>query len=105
NGDEQRFYPAAFDGVISVGAARYHAGEWTPTDWTTHGDWVSVFAPGEWVPSTFLTRDGDPHYEGWASWSGTSFATPLIAGHVAARLGATGLAASRAMRDVIVREA
>jgi subtilisin family serine protease len=105
NGDQRPFYPAAFDGVIAVGAARFEAGAWTRTEWSNYGDWVSVFAPGEWVPSTFLTWDGDRYYQGWASWCGTSFATPLIAGHVAAKLANARVAASGAMREAIVREA
>jgi subtilisin family serine protease len=67
---------------------------------------VAVYAPGEWVPSTFLTRAGDPAYDGWASWSGTSFAAPLIAGHVAAKLARSGgPAASGVVRNEVIRDA
>jgi len=67
-------YPAAFPGVISVGATN-NAGT-AQTDWATDGSWVDVAAPGESVavavpPSSYTRFDG------------TSFSSPLVAGMAA----------------------
>jgi subtilisin family serine protease len=89
------YWPAAFQRVIGVGATR---GDMSArADFSNYGNWVDVFAPGEDVTSTFPTVDALPedferapwispcgwHYTGWASWSGTSFATPKVAAAIA----------------------
>jgi hypothetical protein len=77
-------YPAAYDGVIAVGAV----GPDGPTPWTNYGEWVDACAPGADLVSSFFDKfDGpeprintvDPDkFQGWATWSGTSFATPVV---------------------------
>ena len=55
------------------------------------GPWVDASAPGVDVVSTFFTEFDDTdadgvcvdRYRGWASWSGTSFAAPKVAGAIA----------------------
>ncbi len=42
-GDTELFYPAAFDGVIAVGA---HDDLFGRYDWSSHGGWVDLAAPG-----------------------------------------------------------
>lgn len=84
--------------------------------WSNHGQWVVCSAIGEEVASTFLyvdmhvedapaTSAGAPpppqNFENnsWATWNGTSFASPKIAGLIAARLDPqsnTGPTASQA---------
>jgi subtilisin family serine protease len=80
-------YPAAYPGVLSVGA----------TDrsdrlayFSSHGPWLDVVAPGVDV---LTTAPGG----GYASASGTSFSAPLAAG-VAGLLAAEGLGEDRAAR-------
>ncbi len=110
-GDEEkrrfRFWPAAIEGVIGVGAFDSRTGELA--DFSNRGDWVTVFAPGVDLISDFVrgwpvpsTRTGGiwdtlarrfphlfrRHFEGWAQWSGTSFATPLVAAQIAALVAA-----------------
>jgi subtilisin family serine protease len=59
------------------------------------GDWVTAWAPGVDIVSTFFHHNGpavpigglDPdNYTGWAEWSGTSFAAPQVAGSIAKRM-------------------
>jgi len=85
-------YPAAFPGVIAVAAL----GPDGPPPWTNYGDWVDACAPGTDLVSTFFDRfDGafptvnsyDPdRFSGWARWSGTSFAAPVVVAAVAREL-------------------
>lgn len=72
-GTKRHFYPAAYPGVISVGAT-------TSSDklysWSNRGTWVKVTAPGcAYTGSTSPVR--------WSWWCGTSFATPVVAGTAA----------------------
>jgi hypothetical protein len=67
-------YPAACDGVISVGAtdsAGNHA------SFSSYGSWVDVVAPGEATASVGITTTSTK--SGYASGSGTSFSSPLVA--------------------------
>jgi subtilisin family serine protease len=110
----RRFYPAAFTlepvpagqpPVISVGARN-------PNDTTAlfsdGGRWVTTAAPGAALVSTFpmdingsttppiMLPDGrqgldpDDYSAGFAIWSGTSFAAPLLAADIASALLAVG---------------
>lgn len=122
-----RFFPAAFaeagrSGLIGVGATN-------PDDrsvalFSNVGEWVTAHAPGAGIVSTvpttltgslhpMLSVDGvgpgrrssvdfDDFRSGFALWSGTSFASPWIAGEIAAeilRSGSTvsGVDTSRAL--------
>lgn len=90
----ERIWPAAFASdfrnVVAV-AALDPKGE--PAPWSSHGDWVTCSAIGEGVVSTYvigeedgpLIDDPDPdtfYADSWATWSGTSFATPQICGAI-----------------------
>jgi Subtilase family len=85
-------YPAAFPGVVAVAAL----GPDGPPPWTNYGDWVDACAPGTDLVSTFFDRfNGDfptvnsydpDRFSGWAEWSGTSFAVPVVVAAVAREL-------------------
>ena len=84
-------YPASFPGVIGVGATQ-------PDDniapFSTNGDFVDVSAPGHGILSTWDSRIpanapagiAPTHGVGFKSLSGTSMATPIVAGLAALML-------------------
>jgi subtilisin family serine protease len=70
-------YPGAFPGVVAVGATD-ETGRRAP--FSNTGRHIDVVAPGVNVLSTLPTQptwDGEKDY---ASWAGTSMATPYVAG-------------------------
>jgi subtilisin family serine protease len=80
------YFPAALPKVIGVGALASDGKAW----FTNFGGWVDACAPGIDVLSTFFCDfteqiDGQDYrrYEGFARWSGTSFAAPKVAAVVA----------------------
>ncbi|MFP3713778.1 DVUA0089 family protein [Puerhibacterium sp. TATVAM-FAB25] len=73
DGDGRPQYPAAYPEVVAV-AATDAAGRLT--DFSSHGDWIDVAAPGAAIVST---GPGGGYYVG----DGTSFAAPIASGTVA----------------------
>jgi hypothetical protein len=72
SGSESRQYPCAYDEVLCVAATD---GNNNKASYSTYGDWVGVSAPGSGIYSTYF----DDKY---ASLSGTSMATPVVAGSI-----------------------
>lgn len=68
NGQETRYWPAAYPGVLAVGAVDDKR---RPTSFSTRGDHVALCAPGERVLTAGL--------QGYQSATGTSFAAPFVA--------------------------
>jgi len=107
DGVSQEQYPAAYDGVIAVGAL----GPDGPTPWTNYGEWVDACAPGaDLVSSFFASFDGptprvntvDPDkFEGWATWSGTSFAGPVVVAAIGREMVLGACNAKRAANRVV----
>ena len=110
-----RFFPAAFaepghEALVGVGAT--NPDDRSITLFTNVGDWVTAHAPGAGVVSTVPTTlsgslnpplsvegygpgvragvDFDDFRSGFALWSGTSFASPWIAGEIAAEVVRSG---------------
>jgi membrane-anchored mycosin MYCP len=113
-------FPAALDGVLAVGAvdAAGKSASFNPIDGTDPdkpAPWIDVFAPGVEITSTYLGETGDQHvlvpnddrpvtyekvaFEGYANWSGTSFAAAHVTGLVAARIAA-GMTPQEAVQAV-----
>lgn len=74
DGSNQPHYPAARKDTISVAALDLTGG--ALTDFSNHGKWVRVAAPGNNIIGPL--PDGQ-----YASWSGTSMAAPFVAGQAA----------------------
>jgi thermitase len=84
DGTNEKSYPAAYHGVIAVGATDSKDKVASFSQW---GDWISVSAPGVSVLSTFPTYHVAMNDYGfpmtYASLDGTSMATPAVSGAVA----------------------
>jgi subtilisin family serine protease len=97
---DRPFWPAALKQVVSVGAL----GPGDERAWfSNYGWWVDASAPGVDIASSFVRFDGprrgldDPdRFEGFASWSGTSFAAPAVAGRIAGLAASEGIGAVEA---------
>ncbi|GIE78772.1 hypothetical protein Aph02nite_47220 [Actinoplanes philippinensis] len=92
--DHQPAFPAAFPNVVAVGA------EGAP--FSAKGPWITALAPGTDLESTYLSGtvsvwedpDGagpapatrhDKTFQGYARWSGTSFAAAVVSALIAER--------------------
>jgi len=69
------FYPAAYPDAMGVGATDQHDEKWALSN---YGNMLDVTAPGNLIYSTYL--DLDNAYQGHIFMSGTSMATPHVAG-------------------------
>jgi hypothetical protein len=88
-------WPAALTDVVAVGA--------TGAEFSPRKPWVDCTAEGDGVTSTYVFDTiplsyGTACFEGFATWSGTSFATATVTGAIAARMTqGTGLPAREAL--------
>jgi hypothetical protein len=103
NASARRFWPAAFEPVLAVGAVE-NPGKWSRASYSNYGKWVDAIARGSNLQSTFATAKTlvaqgplpaltDPMiaFDGWAAWDGTSFATPIAAAMIARTMTRGGL--------------
>ena len=101
NGITSEVYPAALEGVLSVGAVDerdFEPGTVPPiAEFSNHGDWVRAYARGVDVLGPLPRGD-----QRWARWKGTSFAAAVVSGRiaqVAIERGITGTEAQQAVLD------
>jgi thermitase len=86
----REFWPAALPEVVGVAAT---GPDGQLAEFSNHGPWVDAAAPGVDVVSSFVhlqaggrsAPDTEIRDYGFARWSGTSFAAPLIAAEIANR--------------------
>ncbi|MDR9450480.1 MAG: S8 family serine peptidase, partial [Acidimicrobiia bacterium] len=87
-------YPAAIPNVVAVGALDH---EGAPAPFSNYGPWVRACTLGVEIVSTFFTFNGKhpvqgevrvDEFEGWAVWSGTSFAAPRVVAKLAGMIQA-----------------
>jgi hypothetical protein len=102
-------YPAAFAGVVGVGAI----GPNGPAPFSNFGPWVRACAPGVDLVSTFFKKfvgedepstpgGADPDdYAEWARWSGTSFSAPLVSGALVRHARLHGITLTEAVERVV----
>jgi subtilisin family serine protease len=89
------FWPAAFPWCVGVGSM---SRDGQRRSWfSNYGAWVDVYAPGEDIVNAYarlkyMTVAGTVRdtSAGIVKWSGTSFATPIVSGLIAARMSRTG---------------
>lgn len=109
NRSRRPFWPAALKAVVAVGALD---ADTQRAAFSNYGWWVNACAPGVDRHSTFVTFDGprepreegevdDDRFEGWARWSGTSFAAPVVAGRIAALMMAEDMDAPTAAFELV----
>ena len=110
-GDKRKNWPASFAWVVSVGALDEN--QRRIASWSNRGRSIDVYAPGDRLVNAFATGKYKPtwdgqdnpeiEFEGMATWSGTSFATPLVAGLVASRMSTTMQSSRRAWESLLTQ--
>ncbi len=110
-GSDRPFWPAAFKQVLAVGAVEERAGVWHRASFSDYGWWVDAAARGVALQSTFArgkTKQTDGTttqtiaFDGWASWDGTSFASPITAAMLARTMTREGLGTAAEAREFVL---
>ena len=76
-------YPAAYDGVVSVGAVD---AQWQRAGFSNQGSSLDLAAPGVGIPAAWWEDDAAPDLEGVVWFTGTSASTPFVVGAMAGLL-------------------
>ncbi len=107
NGRNVPFWPAAFPWCVGVGSM---SRDGQRRSWfSNYGSWVDVYAPGEEIVNAYARMQYKTVVDaeirdttaGIVKWSGTSFATPIVSGLVAARMSRTGENAQAAVGPLL----
>lgn len=101
-------WPAALPDVVAVGA---RAADDSLADFSPRLPWITCTAPGLDIVGAYLGADlavtvtlldgGQQAFNGYASWNGTSFATAIASGAIAANTVPGHLPAREALADLL----
>lgn len=96
---DRPFWPAALKRVIAVGSLDAKGAD--RASFSNYGWWVDACTIGDQVVSSFFTYDGtgpagNETFNGFATWSGTSFAAPRVAAAIATIVAFDDVPAPRA---------
>lgn len=94
-GEAVHDYPASYPSVISIGAVDRHGNR---AEFSNYNDQVELMAPGVSIKSTHVSG-------GYRSLSGTSMATPYVAGALALVWGYFPTCSNQQIRNVFARTA
>jgi Subtilase family len=91
NGPSKRkIWPAALPDVVAVGAGTNTGGQFVSAKFSPKASWVDLTAPGVEIYSTYKAS-------GYATWSGTSFASAAVSGAIAYLMETVGITAEKAV--------
>lgn len=101
---DRPFWPAALKRVIAVGSLDAQGHD--RATFSNYGPWVDACTIGDKVVSSFFTFDetgpsGAESFNGFATWSGTSFAAPRVAGAIAAKVASDDIPPARAAATLL----
>src|SRR5262245_19428824 len=106
-------WPAALEGVVAVGAGD---GRGKLASFSPRAPWVELVAPGVHVESTYLEGEVSTQlvkkgatqvkkrlgrFDGFARWSGTSFAAAAVSGAIAAHTRPGHVSAREALQEIL----
>ena len=105
NGNASNARPANCNSVITVGAVDSAGARsvWSSTQKSNYGSVVDIAAPGSNILSTLNAGSTTPGAESYASYGGTSMATPHVAGVVALLQAASATPKTPAQIETILK--
>jgi subtilisin family serine protease len=107
--NETTYYPAGFEKAIAVGATDPRDYRASPFNWTfgdgsssgsNFGNHIDLVAPGLQIAGASLSSDS-----GYSYWSGTSQATPLVAGVASLLLSVNSTLSIDALKNYLINSA
>lgn len=102
SGSQSRTYPAYYKDCIATAAT--DSDDKKPS-WSSYGSWVDVAAPGDKIYSTFPNHSSKMGVKNYGYGSGTSMATPHVAGLAGLLFGSDGTLTNSDVRSLIEENA